>query len=60
MAVYDAVICYIYIIIKTDMNASWMLVYFIIRWWSQGKIIGMSQGKICHKVIFLKDTFQWF
>ena len=53
MAVYDADICYIYIIIKTDMNASWMLVYFIIRLWLQGKIIGMSQGKICHKVRFL-------
>ena len=52
MAVYDADICYIYIIIKTDMNASWMLVYLIIRWWSQGKIIRMSQGKI-----FVKDTF---
>ena len=36
------------------MNASWMLVYFIIRWWSQGKIIGMSQGKMCHKVNFFK------
>ena len=36
------------------MNASWMLVYFIIRWWSQGKIIGMSQGKICHNVNFFK------
>ena len=36
------------------MNASWMLVYFIIRWWSQGKIIRMSQGKICHKVNFFK------
>ena len=37
-----------YIIIKTDMNASWMLVYYIISWLSQGKIIRMSQGKICH------------
>ena len=31
-----------------------MLIYFIIRGWSQGKIIGMSQGKICHNVNFLK------
>ena len=57
MTVNNDHICYIYIIyiiIKTDMNASWMLVYFIIRWWSQGKIIGMSQGKICYKVNFFK------
>ena len=33
-----------YIIIKTDMNASWMLVYYINSWLSQGKIIRMSQG----------------
>ena len=32
------------------MNASYMLVYLIIRLWSQGKIIRMSQSKICHKV----------
>ena len=44
------------------MNASWMLIYFIIRWWSQGKIIGMSQGNFFKRYIsmILMDIFILF